>query len=583
MSFWFSDREAEGKATEHSLVHSLFVSTEEQHRFTASSPYLFSTYEIAETEDITTVDPSQLLTTNVDLAVYTTKERIDPQTNRPCLEDFSGKGVLHNRYAKELSHQAFQRTLAVFGYQWDADETKKPGLVEVASFIHLFRGLSLNSKESLHQFLIRFRMEELFSVRDNVSITDNLELFGLFIRSICQFRPQVVDGQHRAKLLYNVMNGIFHPETYAPLKKDASLSKILTLAGDLTVYSQGELADKWSRCELFKVQCIKFGEIMDPEATFAKKIAKMKQYGLNLTSSQALHKDTGFCDVVLAVLDAIESDAQLEPLTHANHWARYTKSPEQETDPKVTYENNIRKVWQAIKSVLEQNPAYTKFLSKDNNKKSFDWAKAEKLVTQKEHQFKASYGNAKNTVCLSELVKIVATYPNRIGIIRSVFRSLDPIHPQRDSNAAVRDNERFKRVEWWRTFIFPVHYSLSEHVLMRSFVEQKIIKIMRKEKNAVLKAKLSVPDSDPLQQLPGILDCTGIELMDVKLRQFLTDPKTKPKSIGGVETSFCTQRVVLSLSNELLDDILQGIRKYGLDPQFEDVSKARILTQVYLK
>ena len=130
-------------------------------------------------------------------------------------------------HAKNLEFEhvtggSFSRLCNFFGYRWVNNEgidiNRPPTAEDISSFFALFSAFSFDSVAGFCQFLEEFGLEKLFEYKKLESLEWNIFSFGWLLRSLCNFRISITEGQHRWWCLSGVFQGLYESTSRIPLK-----------------------------------------------------------------------------------------------------------------------------------------------------------------------------------------------------------------------------------------------------------------------------------------------------------------------------------------------------------------------------
>lgn len=133
-------------------------------------------------------------------------------------------GVLSDVRAKHVTGEGFEKLLRLFNIKWineDNEEVADAGRTEVtatdwASFFGMFKDCNFKTHQGLQDFVARYHLNG-FQVQVDLTVTQNLRLMALWIRSWQNIRPMVGDGQHRSMSMTNFLHGFFEPKPIVPI------------------------------------------------------------------------------------------------------------------------------------------------------------------------------------------------------------------------------------------------------------------------------------------------------------------------------------------------------------------------------
>jgi len=141
--------------------------------------------------------------------------------------DETMRGVLNGTSASVLRKDSFERLLNFFGFSWDRQDKAKcrdVSMKHIMSFISVLNDRSnggpidISTIEGFKAFLQRFHIDYLFAVDETKCITENIRLFGMFMRYYVKVRVGSFEGQHRFVLLALFLQGYLSPSTTVPME-----------------------------------------------------------------------------------------------------------------------------------------------------------------------------------------------------------------------------------------------------------------------------------------------------------------------------------------------------------------------------
>lgn len=133
-------------------------------------------------------------------------------------------GSMRDVRAKNVTGTEFARLLELFNIKWVDENNEEVSVadgVQVtakdwASFFGMFEDCDFKTRKGLLNFVERYRLRG-FQVQQDLTVTQNLRLMALWIRSWQNIRPMVGDGKHRSMAMATFLHGFFEPKPTAPI------------------------------------------------------------------------------------------------------------------------------------------------------------------------------------------------------------------------------------------------------------------------------------------------------------------------------------------------------------------------------
>jgi len=341
------------------------------------------------------------------------------------------------------------------------------------------------------------------------------------------------------------------------------------------------LIEVYEKSQMFGPLQISMGVIMDVPS-FAEELKVMKKFGEDLVEAQQLSKPIDFCDLVTAIADKIMKSCKLEEVTYDNFWAKNL--------PLDALKTNYDQVWEAVNFILEEKPAFKKFLEKQKGQEEKEGGLSpkhcENCIRTLGCSIRSTMDWSLSFAGLAELMKPVIMAVKNLEIVRASFRMNNTSFPQRDHNNVLRNANRFKELSWWKTFVFPVQAAVFRIVKNRVTMEQFMIFEIRNNIDPDLRKTIGGEEE---KEPTGFWDCSGLAKRATVKKALRavgskTDNTTKigKKHFPGVSYNPFATRVEAALNHGIVIDILETIAKYGYDPDIS-TAKANLLNSVYLQ
>lgn len=117
--------------------------------------------------------------------------------------------------AEDVSKEEFRKLLKIFNHK--SSVGGPPDQTRWAQFVSLFRESNLGTPETFKEFISDFKLEDVYTYDDAISIEKNHHRLGESLRAITSVRVASFEGQHRMVLSALASSGFYKAEGIAPL------------------------------------------------------------------------------------------------------------------------------------------------------------------------------------------------------------------------------------------------------------------------------------------------------------------------------------------------------------------------------
>lgn len=128
-------------------------------------------------------------------------------------------GNLPDRYPAMLDNEAFQRTLELFGYEYQFQQDETVTLKHLMAFAMLFRDYKMKTRADVDAFLADFRLRGIIDFGPETDACDAVYEIGLVVRSLSPMRIGVHEGRHRMYIITTYLTGHYLPTDEIPLRR----------------------------------------------------------------------------------------------------------------------------------------------------------------------------------------------------------------------------------------------------------------------------------------------------------------------------------------------------------------------------
>lgn len=494
---------------------------------------------------------------------------------------------------QSLTGKGFKRLLRVFGYSWtnnkgeeyDDNEIVPPS--HFASFLVLFRSVSLRDKAAFVDFLKKFNLENFYQFDDNIipegtlkgtayykaCLLANVANLARLLRCLHPVRITAPEGQHRLFCMNFVWNLHLDPSTTVPLKQKC---------GDAIA---NIVFNNWNNNQVFKQLRMKvIGIPSKPPLPFHTELQGLRRIGEDQTEGGRLNIQVDFRnlneDVLEKLLDSLVDAQSQNPWSFNNFWSN-AKELSQSVVADI-----IRHAWQALSRTVKRKAAYAAMLQ---GASTVNWK--ENVQTIEENFMKLSLqlvtDKGQNKINNSSyqtgiylwLLRATCTDIETMTCLKRLFHKPQTEFPQ--CNALTqRELGVHMDFTWYRDVLIPFCFKAHKQYMARFEQDQRVIEQLRK----------AVFDPDWLKWFHGIpkkhsdeRDHTLINLdrkkayeefvrnggwIDPEQYKHLTIPKCpkRAKDRGKVKVTPSKFKVALAFTSVVVSDVVECLIKYGFDP-----------------
>ena len=526
-----------------------------------------------------------------------------------CCEDpdvehkrFMGVGQLVNRTALLLRGCDFERLCNIFGLtnygdvDFSAGAIPAPSLAEIQAFFTRFEDHHFATPDSFKSFLSTFKLESIYTCKDEEPIYINLRWFGDILRALTQVRTTVYDGQHREMAIRLFSQGYFQ------LTQDLFLARRLAFGDCGRGYAEAE----WSNMQCFRKNNIRIGSPV-----------KERFHTLELKVSRSIpwdNVDGMVCDTMdsaLSVLQMYGREINLgQSKTVGYGWGYFAADlhnklsvvgddviPEKLAfDPLFSQPDSMK---QHIMRILEF--VWSKSVVAFDDKTEFqltakgnvsDYAKArddmEKSFTGSVGRLSHSKGSAPiKWKVFGGIVKFICIERDTHHLFNLLCTMPVPSVPQRAGSDWMNHIGCLQNIDWFHHYLFKPIEFINIRVECKLWVERALAERIRKfncgmgTTRHVIRRQHYVdvqgqPEPVLVDMEPGSCDPTTYDFSDCEvldpLKEQIQDIPVKKMGQAALKISNSRGTALLNrmsfvITQALVVDLLECIREYGYDPE----------------
>ena len=454
--------ERHGKMKEHDpLLQSMFDSGASK-AFTSVTPMSFYFYELSVLEDTESHPDVFLKTVN---KVHTNYDSQSKEYRFGYMTGVSGT---------MLTQLGFKRLCEVFNLSYDTATEPNVSIQSLVSFMDKLENLNIDTLTNLKSSVANMKLDHIFKVDTNGSLTEQVYQLGQLIRSVCPVRLAIPEGQHRMGLNALTVTGSFASFDSAPLKP-------IPLENTKHLFLRNP---EFTKMQVFKTQRIRICNITN--TTSMQDVAEaLKAFGKQITEGQVTNIDVSLEDIMLHTVEKIheemvEPNSKLPELDWGNYWCC---SPNiQGTETRVIQKRITIELDDVVRKSLREDPGYYNVL-KGSSSKDYDT-----LIVDSMKDLKSWHGKIIDTqnINASKALKAVVFFAkmasNTTRGNKAIQRFLAPPRPSRDQFIPLEQLDLPVRVNSWDFFESVIKNPLcTVHKAMngRFLYEYRIIKALR--------------------------------------------------------------------------------------------------------